>query len=35
VFDTLREVIPHEEFLDVTAQLPLEYQAVGARPQRP
>jgi uncharacterized protein (DUF2267 family) len=35
VFDTLRDAIPHEEFLDVTAQLPLEYQAVGARPQRP
>jgi uncharacterized protein (DUF2267 family) len=35
VFETLREAIGNEEFLDITAQLPREYQAVGARPQRP
>jgi uncharacterized protein (DUF2267 family) len=32
VFETLREAIDHREFLDVTAQLPAEYAAVGARP---
>jgi uncharacterized protein (DUF2267 family) len=32
VFETLREAIDHGEFLDVTAQLPAEYAAVGARP---
>jgi uncharacterized protein (DUF2267 family) len=32
VFLTLRETIPREEFLDVTAQLPYEYASVGARP---
>jgi uncharacterized protein (DUF2267 family) len=32
VFATLREELPPEEFLDVTAELPAEYAAVGARP---
>jgi uncharacterized protein (DUF2267 family) len=32
VFETLREELPPEEFLDVTAELPAEYAAVGARP---
>jgi uncharacterized protein (DUF2267 family) len=32
VFETLREAIDHREFLDITAQLPAEYAAVGARP---
>jgi uncharacterized protein (DUF2267 family) len=32
VFATLREAIPHKEFLDVTAQLPHEYAAVAAHP---
>jgi uncharacterized protein (DUF2267 family) len=32
VFATLREVISAEEFLDITAQLPEEYAAVGAQP---
>jgi uncharacterized protein (DUF2267 family) len=32
VFETLREAVDHREFLDVTAQLPAEYAAVGARP---
>jgi uncharacterized protein (DUF2267 family) len=32
VFETLREAIPHKEFLDVTAQLPHEYAAVAANP---
>lgn len=32
VFMTLRETIPREEFLDVTAELPREYATVGARP---
>ena len=32
VFETLREAIDHREFVDVTAQLPAEYAAVGARP---
>jgi uncharacterized protein (DUF2267 family) len=35
VFRALRETLPRDEFLDVTAQLPLEYAAVGARPQSP
>jgi uncharacterized protein (DUF2267 family) len=34
VFTALRETLPQEEFLDVTAQLPYEYASVGARPQR-
>jgi uncharacterized protein (DUF2267 family) len=34
VFTALRETIPHDEFLDVTAELPYEYASVGARPQR-
>src|SRR3954454_16300333 len=29
---TLRETIPREGFLDVTAELPSEYASVGARP---
>jgi uncharacterized protein (DUF2267 family) len=32
VFRTLREAIPFDEFLDLTAELPVEYAAVGARP---
>jgi uncharacterized protein (DUF2267 family) len=32
VFATLREAVPEEEFLDVTAQLPRDYAAVEARP---
>jgi uncharacterized protein (DUF2267 family) len=32
VFETLREAIDDGEYLDVTAQLPAEYAAVGARP---
>jgi uncharacterized protein (DUF2267 family) len=32
VFVALRETLPHEEFLDVTAELPYEYAAVGAQP---
>jgi uncharacterized protein (DUF2267 family) len=32
VFETLREAIDPREFVDVTAQLPAEYAAVGARP---
>jgi uncharacterized protein (DUF2267 family) len=32
VFATLREAVGEEEFLDVSAQLPLEYTAVEARP---
>jgi uncharacterized protein (DUF2267 family) len=34
VFKALRETIPHDEFLDVTAELPYEYASVGARPRR-
>jgi uncharacterized protein (DUF2267 family) len=32
VFATLREAVGEEEFLDISAQLPLEYTAVEARP---
>ena len=32
VFTTLRETIPHDEFVDVIAELPYEYASVGARP---
>jgi uncharacterized protein (DUF2267 family) len=32
VFATLREAVGEREFLDVSAQLPLEYTAVAARP---
>jgi uncharacterized protein (DUF2267 family) len=32
VFATLREAVGEDEFLDVSAQLPLEYAAVEARP---
>jgi uncharacterized protein (DUF2267 family) len=32
VFETLREAIGEREFLDITAQLPAAYAAVGARP---
>lgn len=32
VFKTLREALDEREFLDVTAQLPYEFAAVGARP---
>ena len=32
VFATLREALPEEEFLDITAQLPRDYAAVEARP---
>jgi uncharacterized protein (DUF2267 family) len=35
VFTTLRETIPHDEFVDVIAELPYEYASVGARPPRP
>jgi uncharacterized protein (DUF2267 family) len=35
VFATLRETIPHDEFVDVIAELPYEYASVGARPPRP
>jgi hypothetical protein len=31
VFSALGETIPHDEFLDVTAELPYEYTSVGAR----
>jgi uncharacterized protein (DUF2267 family) len=34
VFRALRETVPHDEFLDVTAELPYEYASVGARPRR-
>jgi uncharacterized protein (DUF2267 family) len=34
VFKALRETIPHDEFLDVIAELPYEYASVGARPRR-
>jgi uncharacterized protein (DUF2267 family) len=34
VFAALRETVPEDEFLDVTAQLPYEYASIGARPQR-
>jgi uncharacterized protein (DUF2267 family) len=32
VFETLRQALDEREFLDVTAQLPREFAAVGARP---
>jgi len=32
VFETLRDAVGEREFLDVSAQLPLEYTAVAARP---
>ncbi|MCW2997764.1 MAG: hypothetical protein JWN65_1313 [Solirubrobacterales bacterium] len=32
VFRALREALPLDEFLDLTAELPVEYAAVGARP---
>jgi uncharacterized protein (DUF2267 family) len=32
-FITLRETVPADEFLDVTAELPYEYASVGARPR--
>jgi uncharacterized protein (DUF2267 family) len=32
VFATLREAVPEQEFLDVTAQLPRDYAALEARP---
>jgi uncharacterized protein (DUF2267 family) len=32
MFETLREAVPEDEFLDATAELPNEYAAVGARP---
>jgi uncharacterized protein (DUF2267 family) len=35
VFATMRETIPHDEFVDVIAELPYEYASVGARPPRP
>ncbi len=33
VFGALRESVPNEEWLDVLAELPGEYAAVGARPR--
>jgi uncharacterized protein (DUF2267 family) len=33
VFVALRETLPRDEFLDVTAELPNEFASVGARPQ--